>query len=234
MRYNLAVLNEQIDMYFSKKISSDELGQWAKTAYYDLLKGGYIEVDKLYSYPFIKEVTSLYSCSNEKEDSAFCKDKRLIEIQNVLKHQEDYIFSVTVRLPELPYKFLDDRISLNEEKRALFLNLQLENLQSMSRGSNLALSDLSEGEVKAVERIFLLNPNSVTLFDLVEEKILRMVKCIYETNEGVIERRNKLKLYSSDENLELKNLSQYIDYYSGKQSFTALVSIGNRQICDIL
>ena len=104
MRYNLAVLNEQIDMYFSKKISSDELGQWAKTAYYDLLKGGYIEVDKLYSYPFIKEVTSLYSCSNEKEDSAFCKDKRLIEIQNVLKHQEDYIFSVTVRLPELPYK----------------------------------------------------------------------------------------------------------------------------------
>ena len=220
----MAVLNEQIDMYFSKKISSDELGQWAKTAYYDLLKGGYIEVDKLYSYP----------CSNEKEDSAFCKDKRLIEIQNVLKHQKDYIFSVTVRLPELPYKFLDDRISLNEEKRALFLNLQLENLQSMSRGSNLALSDLSEGEVKAVERIFLLNPNSVTLFDLVEEKILRMVKCIYETNEGVIERRNKLKLYSSDENLELKNLSQYIDYYSGKQSFTALVSIGKRQICDIL
>ena len=71
----------------------------------------------------------------------------------------------------------------------------------------------------------MLNPNSVTLFDLVEEKILRMVKCIYETNEGVIERRNKLKLYSSDENLELKNLSQYIDYYSGKQSFTALVSI---------
>ena len=32
----------------------------------------------------------------------------------------------------------------------------------------------------------------------------------------------------------LKNLSQYIDYYSGKQSFTALVSIGKRQICDIL
>ena len=200
MRYNLAALNEQIDMYFSKKISSDELGQWAKTAYYDLLKGGYIEVDKLYSYPFIKEVTSLYSCSNEKEDSAFCKDKRLIEIQNVLKHQEDYIFSVTVRLPELPYKFLDDRISLNEEKRALFLNLQLENLQSMSRGSNLALSDLSEGEVKAVERIFLLNPNSVTLFDLVEElslihiygiRIRRAGQC----HEGDQQRRAFLHLY---------------------------------------
>ncbi len=46
----MAALNEQIDMYFSKKISSDELGQWAKQHIMIYLKG---DILKLINYTLI-------------------------------------------------------------------------------------------------------------------------------------------------------------------------------------
>ena len=47
MEYNTKELMEKIDRYFEGELSKDDLGRWTERAYYDLLKGGYVENEKI-------------------------------------------------------------------------------------------------------------------------------------------------------------------------------------------
>ena len=52
-------LEEKIDSFFSGILSKDELGKWAEKAYFDLLRGGYVEIKKVKLYPFLKTLHNL-------------------------------------------------------------------------------------------------------------------------------------------------------------------------------
>ena len=46
MKFDVHELQAKLDYYFTGKLSKRELGEWANKAYYDILKGGYIEIEK--------------------------------------------------------------------------------------------------------------------------------------------------------------------------------------------
>ena len=46
MEYDINKLRKKLNSYFLGEISKQNLGEWAGKAYYDLLKGGYIECKK--------------------------------------------------------------------------------------------------------------------------------------------------------------------------------------------
>ena len=59
MEYDAKILLQRIDDYFTGIISKTDLGKWANKAYYDILKGGYVENEKIVIYPFVKVISTL-------------------------------------------------------------------------------------------------------------------------------------------------------------------------------
>lgn len=54
------VLKEKISLYFGGKIKKYDLGLWAMEAYYELMKGDYIEIEKLKIYHFLKIISTFH------------------------------------------------------------------------------------------------------------------------------------------------------------------------------
>ena len=57
MEFGLFEFSDQLNKYFRGELTKNELGMWGEKAFYDLLKGGYIENKK------IKEI--LYKLPNK-------------------------------------------------------------------------------------------------------------------------------------------------------------------------
>ncbi|MEH2954821.1 hypothetical protein VV089_17825 [Candidatus Merdisoma sp. JLR.KK011] len=55
MQIDSKILKQKIDEYYKKNISKNELGRWAKEGYYTLMKGEYLEIEKLEIYHFYFE-----------------------------------------------------------------------------------------------------------------------------------------------------------------------------------
>lgn len=67
MTYNIEELCNYIDTYFSGKMSKKDIGKWAENAYYDLLKGSYVETSKIVLYPFLKTLSRIHIDNNETD-----------------------------------------------------------------------------------------------------------------------------------------------------------------------
>lgn len=52
MLINSFILEQKINQYFIHEITKQELGYWSKQAYYILMKGEYMEIEKLPVYHF--------------------------------------------------------------------------------------------------------------------------------------------------------------------------------------
>ena len=60
MQINLKILKQKIDEYYNKTISKDDLGKWASKGYYALMKGEYIEIEKLEIYHFVRTISTFH------------------------------------------------------------------------------------------------------------------------------------------------------------------------------
>ena len=49
MEFGLFEFSDQLNKYFRGELTKNELGMWGEKAFYDLLKGGYIENKKIVS-----------------------------------------------------------------------------------------------------------------------------------------------------------------------------------------
>ena len=50
MEYDVNELKIKVDEYFLGRLTKENLGKWAEKAYYELLKGGYVEKKKVVLY----------------------------------------------------------------------------------------------------------------------------------------------------------------------------------------
>ena len=48
-------------------MSKKDIGKWAENAYYDLLKGSYVETSKIVLYPFLKTLSRIHIDNNETD-----------------------------------------------------------------------------------------------------------------------------------------------------------------------
>ncbi len=68
MEFNCNELKNKVSSYCSHKLSKQELGRWASEAYYDLLRGGYLETEKVTLYSFLKVLSQIHIPCCEKDD----------------------------------------------------------------------------------------------------------------------------------------------------------------------
>lgn len=221
MLYDINELRDKIDSYFAGTLSKKELGVWAGQAYYDILKGSYVENKKIVLYPFLKTISSFHIESNDLEDTYPCSEEDVIEIQKILHGKKDFDFQVEMSIPAQAYNMFSEKPYFDEEKRKIFSELKQDILSYTQH-------EIRNGS-KISEHISAYSENSEekgTLLELLEEYILRLCRALFNTDSHELNRRYPLKLYPLKTNSDhtMEKLINCLDCYIGDKPFSVVVS----------
>lgn len=221
MKYDINELREKIDSYFLGTLSKEELGRWAEKAYYDLLKGGYIEQKKIELYPFLKTISQFYIENNDIEDKYPCSEEEVEYIRKILYGKEEFDFQIETAIPVQIYNFDVNQEYWNITKREIFIELR--NAITLWNG------DEKKGEKELCEQLKQLCDMPLlnnTIQDILQNNIIRICKSIFDIHTSGVKQKKYMKLYAngiSQESLVIK-LLEYLDCYIGNRNFNVLVS----------
>ena len=221
MEYNAKELLEKIDNYFAGVISKTDLGEWANKAYYDLLKGGYIENEKIVIYPFVKVISTFHLKENDKDDIYPCTEENVKIIQDILHGKKNFDFTVEMSIPIQVYSMFKERDYFDEERREIFSKLRNILICYFEQG------DVFSDEVAAqVEAVMCLKHQNKVVLDLLEEHILRFLKVLFKNSSGELGLQKNLKLYAQKpgQNIIAERLINYLDCYIGNRNFQLLIT----------
>ena len=98
MEINKEILQGKIDLYRSKKLTRNELGRWAKEAYYYLMKGEYIEIEKISLYHFLREISTFHIEPNDIADEYPCPEERVLEIGEILDGRKNIQYTFFAKI----------------------------------------------------------------------------------------------------------------------------------------
>lgn len=221
MEYNAKKLLKKIDDYFAGAISRAALGEWANRAYYDLLKGGYIENEKIVIYPFIKVISTFHLRENDKDDIYPCTEENVKIIQDILHGKRNFDFAVEISIPIQTYSMFKENHYFDEERREIYSKLR--DVLVCYFEQKYAISDEM---AKQVEAVMCLKHRDEVVLDLLEEYILRFLKVLFKNNFTELGLQKSLKLYAkkSKQNIIADRLISYLDCYIGNRNFQLLIT----------
>jgi hypothetical protein len=199
----------KIEDFYKKKITKTELGKWAKKEYYQILTGGYIFIDKLVAYNFLKEISEVLLEEDDRSDQYPTQEVRLIEILTILKGEKDIIFSGEIRIfpkylsEELKIKFSKIKKIVESQNNIEELNIyyrQVKGCNKKSAGGEKTIINILENFVEdIVDNLATLSSTGVaeSSFGLYlkdedrsikkrTERLLKLLDCILgESSFGV-------------------------------------------------
>lgn len=221
MEYDINELRKRIDSYFLGTLSKEELGRWAEKAYYDLLKGGYIEQKKIVLYPFLKTISQFYIESNDMEDRYPCSEEDVKYISSILSGKEEFDFQIEIAIPVQLYNFDVNKAYWNIIKREIFIELR--------NAITLWNEDKKKGEKKLCEQLKQLYDVPTlnnTIQDILQNNITMICKSIFDIYALGVKQKKYMKLYAKGESQEslVVKLLGYLDCYIGNRNFNVLVS----------
>lgn len=219
MKYGIKEIKEKVGGYFKGIYSKEVLGEWAKEAYYDLLKGGYLESEKIVLYPFLKTISRFHIEINEIEEQYPCSEKDIKNIYNILEGEEDFCFRVEMAIPQQIYSMFEENIYLDINKRNEIAEMREKILDYIQKGKEFSSTYkqiISKSKMKKEE----------TVLDILEERILQISMALFEIKGNQVHRKEKLRLYASqlDKDCMLDKLLDYLNCYLGEKSFNILVT----------
>lgn len=224
MEYDINELREKIDNYFIGMISKKELGGWADRAYYDLLKGGYIENKKIVLYPFLKDISTFHLEENDKDDVYPCSEECIKEIQDIVHGKIDFCFDIEMSIPVQVYTMFKNKPYFDKDRRNIFLKIR-ENVFGYLEQKNM-LDDLK----KYLEKVEHMEFQNDTIQGLMEKYILQLLKLFVISKSIDTGRKKNFKLFASKlekSNLIEKRLLNYLDSYVGNRNFHLIISYKN-------
>lgn len=221
MEYNTKKLMEKIDRYFEGELSKDDLGRWAKRAYYDLLKGGYVENEKIVVYPFVKIISTFHLIENEKDDIYPCAEENIKMIQDILHGRRDFDFSVEMSIPIQVFSMFNERCYFDKERREIFLKLR-----------NMLVCYFDQDHVFSnemlvqIEEVMCLKHRDKVVLDTLEKYIFSFLRYFFKNCSNELGLKKNLKLYAqkSEHNIIAEKLISYLDCYVGKRNFEMFIS----------
>ncbi|MCM1058490.1 MAG: hypothetical protein NC517_12940 [Firmicutes bacterium] len=221
MKYNAKKLLKKIDDYFAGVISKRSLGEWANSAYYDLLKGGYIENEKIVIYPFLKVIATFHLKEDEMNDNYPCTEQDVKMIQDILRGKRNLDFAVEMSVPIQAYSMFKENPYFDEERRKFFSELQDMFMCYFEQGG--MLSDEMVLQIRSAMSV--KHENKVILSSL-EEAIIRFLKFYLESDSAEQGLQKNLKLYAqkSKQDIIAERLMSYLDCYIGKRNFQLLIT----------
>ncbi|MCX4300091.1 MAG: hypothetical protein OSJ73_24300 [Lachnospiraceae bacterium] len=215
MEYDINKLRKKLNSYFLGEISKQNLGEWAGKAYYDLLKGGYIECKKIIIYPFLKTISTFHIEANDAMDIYPCSEKKVKKIQDILCGKVDFDFNVEISIPIQVYSMLKEHEYFDKERYNIFFNLR--NL-IVQYDKNQIKNDFKV----QIERIMHLKCQKGTIYGILENRICQCLKLLFGK-----EKIYKLYVQQSNNDVLFKKLVSYIDSYIGNKTFYLFVTFVN-------
>ncbi|MCI9479995.1 MAG: hypothetical protein HFI21_13490 [Lachnospiraceae bacterium] len=160
MQLNSKILKQKIDEYYKNNISKNELGRWAEEGYYALMKGEYIEIEKLEIYHFLRTISAFHLIPDDKKDEYPCSEEDVVKIREILYGRENTCYTFNVRIYQNLY--LEEKYIAKLEE---------------FKGLKEIIDIISLEEVLPLQIDFLIKYGShkpkeiLTLVDLLEENI---------------------------------------------------------------
>ena len=227
MEYTIEELRERLDDYSAGKSGKDELGSWASRAYFDLLKGEFIGLDKLAVYSFMKKLSQLNTPEDDIRDIHSCSHKTALDIRSILCGEQDYDFHVGITLAPVIQQMYAQRSEHHVEKSEL--------LRAIRDKVNTRTSDISEAEhniLRYLDEFESEQPE--TLFGYIDDSIRKIFRTLTAKYLGDIASAH-MALYTakSPGQISIDKLLDYINCYIGARSFGAAISY-RKGSCEIL
>lgn len=91
MVINTEVLKQKINLYCNKEIEKEDLGLWAMEAYYALMRGEYIDIEKLKIYHFLRTISTFHMRPNDITGEYPCTENDVLEIKKYCPEKERLI-----------------------------------------------------------------------------------------------------------------------------------------------
>ena len=156
MEFDINKLRKKLNSYFLGAISKQNLGVWADRAYYDLLKGGYIECKKVIIYPFLKTISTFHIEENGKID---------------------FDFNVEISIPTQVYSMFKERKYFDKERYHIFSNLrnQIEQYDKSQMKNDLKVQ---------IEKVMHLKCQEGTIYGILENRICQCLKMLFGKNKN--------------------------------------------------
>lgn len=221
MQFNCNELRGKVSGYCSHKLLKQELGKWALEAYYDLLRGGYLETEKVALYPFLKTLSQIHIPCLEKDDIYPSKETDIYEIIKILSGEKPFSFCLKAGIPIQAEKLFADAKALNWEQRKIF-HIVYDRLKTSSDiNKSLAAFSIPSNYSNCAQ-----SPN--TILEILEAKIFDLIQSFHNIHSFNNSLNAELCLYGysneSNANLSVIKLLEYLECYLGYRNFLILVS----------
>lgn len=217
MEYCLKTVKEMVNGYLDESLSKEAVGKWGRSAYYDLLRGGYVKKDKIILYPFIKIISQVDVKADEKNDVYPASKSDIEFVQSVISGAVSYCFQVEISIPKLLYSIPENNYLEAGKFEEIFAVKTA--VEDYIRNENMigALVD-SIGKIMDSEK------KSVTILDDLQSQIVMLGRSLLDRRL----RRAKphLALYPkrADKNLGVEKLLKYLKCFTGEETFIVVVS----------
>lgn len=220
MLFYSQMLKEKLQQYFNKEIKNYELSLWAKEEYYKLMKGEYIEINKLVVYHFLRKISTFSLVPNDITDDYPCSDEEVEEIKDILNGNKDIHYTFNLKM----YK----NIFQNE-----LYTMRLEKLKQLNEEiERLALDNKSQISSIVVNNVFKCKSfsfnDSYSLIDLFEENIRSIIAENMDCGEMMLDYRKSVGIYvgRSEKNKKsfVSDLKKLLDCVMGEKSFRVSIA----------
>lgn len=224
MFYDVNELKKHVDNYFCGTLSKTEFGEWTEKAYYDLLKGGYVEIKKIVLYPFLKKISHIHVTSNDIEDIYPCTEEEVLEIQSVLHGEKNFDFQIAMSIPLQVYNMFGEKTCFDIEKRNAFSALKDALLYYIQHEK-----DDNNKLFHCIRSCYAESPKMVTVPDILQDHIIKLCVCLFDTDSNELKQKTSLKLYPQETNHDylIEKLIEHLNCYLGDRNFNMLVSYRN-------
>jgi len=213
MEFDLYEFSGRLNKYFDGELTKNDLGTWSERAFYDLLKGGYIENKKIVLYPFLKTASRFHIEENDAEDIYPSTEDDLKHIQAILMGEAAFSFQVTISVP--PNIFTNSHCEfLDFEKVKTFSEVKYELDQLICEGKAIS-SKLAD--------ILRMPLSKNTVLDILQGYIMQFCRELFNDYDFIT--KPPLRLYARKEttNLGFVKLKDMIECYIGDKNFIVTV-----------
>lgn len=210
MDHSYVGLKKIIYDHSSGILSENELCLWSKEAYYHFLFDSFLDIEKIYTYPFIKSLSALNTLPDDMADDFPCSDHQLEKIIDIISGKKNYFYSYRLNIPWFHKQMDRYRHKYKEYEK---IRDDILNLPDSTKEVGLPLRD---------------QLNIATVIDLLEFKITNILCDLNdERNSGKL-----VQMFGNNEDQHGSNdlvnmLVKYIDCFLGKRGIIVDISYYN-------
>lgn len=213
MEFEIDDIKKKIDDYFLGNLSKEELGEWAKIAYYDLLKGEYLEIKKIMGYPFLKMISTFHIEEDDIRDIFPCSIEKIKFIRDVLSGNHNETYSIEIGIP---WSINGEDLGLDKMKEAQYIKL----ISILNRYSNKQ-TFTKEDYTECVNTLKMTADKPGTIQSVLENYIKSFLKNSIDFEEQSLDLHQGMGIYvrkRKAENDMLNKVIAYLECYIGERN----------------